>query len=152
MFESRYEILQRGMSRGGRKCAAISAAHLDVIRAGLGAVRQHQGQSKGGAVVEGVGVPPDVEVPLPPAALREGRDYFFGSLAASFVLSMALSIFSPAFSTGPFSGHALVASAIADKARTTMTLRKIFMLLSMSCPGTAILFNSEHPGTALRIL
>ena len=27
-----------------------------------------------GAVVEGVGVPPDVEVPLSPAALREGRD------------------------------------------------------------------------------
>ena len=27
-----------------------------------------------GAVVEGVGVPPDVDVPLSPAALREGRD------------------------------------------------------------------------------
>src|SRR5439155_25314415 len=27
-----------------------------------------------GAVVEGVGVPPDVEVPLLPAALREGHD------------------------------------------------------------------------------
>src|SRR5579862_9381049 len=75
--------------------------------------------------------------------------YFVRSFAASFVLSMALSIFSPAFSTGPLSGHALVASAIADKAMTTMTLRMIFMLLIMSCPATVIVFNSEHPGTRL---
>jgi hypothetical protein len=77
------------------------------------------------------------------------RRYFFGSFTASFVLSMALSTFSPAFSTGPFSGHALVASAIADKARTRMTLRMIFMVPIMSWPATVIVFNREHPGTRL---
>ena len=53
--------------------------------------------------------------------------YFVASFAASFVLSMALSIFSPAFSAGPFSGHALVASATDDSASTMMMLRMIFM-------------------------
>ena len=33
--ESRDEILERGMSRGGRKCAAISAAHLEVVASWL---------------------------------------------------------------------------------------------------------------------
>ena len=46
---------------------------------------------------------------------------------ASFALSTASSTFSPAFSTGPFSGHALVASAIADNTKTKMTLRITFM-------------------------
>lgn len=63
--------------------------------------------------------------------------YFFTSFAtsfaASFVLSTALSTFSPAFSAGPFSGHALVATATADRARTTMMLRMIFMALILRC-------------------
>jgi len=53
--------------------------------------------------------------------------YFVASFAASFVLSMALSIFSPAFSAGPFSGHALVASATDDRATTMMMFRMIFI-------------------------
>jgi hypothetical protein len=66
--------------------------------------------------------------------------YFVLSFIASFVSSMASSTFSPAFSTGPFSGHALVASAIDDKARTTTTLRMIFMRsVHLSTQLTAIL-------------
>ena len=57
--------------------------------------------------------------------------YFVASFAASFVLSIALSIFSPAFSAGPFSGHALVARATADRAATMMMVRMIFMPLIM---------------------
>jgi len=63
--------------------------------------------------------------------------YFVASFAASFVLSIALSIFSPAFSAGPFSGHALVARATADRAATMMMVRMIFMPLIM--PGTRVL-------------
>src|SRR6185503_8537020 len=68
--------------------------------------------------------------------------YFVLSFTASFVLSMASSTFAPAFSTGPFSGHALVASAIDDKARTTMTLRMIFILPSMTEPQNGIVHSS----------
>jgi hypothetical protein len=59
---------------------------------------------------------------------RRREIYFVKSFAASLVLSTALSIFSPAFSAGPFfSGHALVASATDDSAKRIAMLRMIFM-------------------------
>jgi hypothetical protein len=58
---------------------------------------------------------------------RTSDRHYFPS-TASLVSSMALSIFSPAFSAGPFSGHALVATATANSAATMMRLRMIFTL------------------------
>ena len=73
---------------------------------------------------------PDFALPVcgtaPPNGYALLRRPGYG-FTASFVLSMALSIFSPAFSAGPFSGHALVARATPDRATTMMTLRMIFM-------------------------
>jgi hypothetical protein len=63
---------------------------------------------------------------------RQKLCYFVASFAASFVLSMALSIFSPAFSAGPFSGHALDATATAARPRTMMMFRRIFIATIMT--------------------
>ena len=52
---------------------------------------------------------------IDPVSPRQKSSYSLLSMSrifASFALSTASSTFSPAFSTGPFSGHALVASAI----------------------------------------
>ncbi|MEO7134685.1 MAG: hypothetical protein ABI024_10745 [Vicinamibacterales bacterium] len=68
--------------------------------------------------------------PFPPAA----RPYFL-SLTASFVLSMALSIFSPAFSAGPFSGQATVASTTAARDSTRTRVRMVDRMRSIMADG-----------------
>jgi hypothetical protein len=77
--------------------------------------------------------------------------YFVASFAASVVLSMALSIFSPAFSAGPFSGQALVARATADRATTMMMLRTIFMPLTMPDFTGERLSHSAHQQSRLEL-